>query len=188
YAAQGFYKWQVSALQKAGALSHADQAAVVEQRFVFAKGSLKVEAPKGGGIVGSFLPGFVVGTGSDKQGDFFALGRIDGKQAITAKDSLQRLPRSGLVYGPGSFDVNMGKVGIITLQQATLTLGKGDGNSAPTLVIEGKLPTAALIDAVVNVGGFARDGAKSMIAITLGYTPETLPELLDFRLVSGIDT
>ena len=182
YAAQGFYDWKLSALQKAGAVNHADKAAVVARRTVFAKGSLQVELPAGGEIVGSFLPGFVVGIGKDAGGDFFALGRIDGKKAQTAEGGLQRVARTGMVYGPGNFDVNLGSVGTITLQQATVTFDDGAGKASRTLTIEGKLPTEQLVQAIVNVGGFAPDGARSMIAITLGYTADTLPALLDFRL------
>ena len=187
YAAEGFYDWKLSALQKSGAVNHSDKAAAVERRIVFAKGSLKVELPKGGDIVASFLPGFVVGIGKDKGGDFFALGRIDGKAAKTAEGGLQRVARTGMVYGPGNFDVALGSVGTITLQQATLTFDDGTGKDARTLTIEGKLPTEDLVQAIVNVGGFAPDGARNMIAITLGYTPETLPVLLDFRL-KGVAT
>ncbi len=187
YAAEGFYDWKLSALQKTGAVNHADKAAVVERRIVFAKGSLQVELPKGGDIVASFLPGFVVGIGKDAAGDCFALGRIDGKAPQTAEGGLQRVARTGMVYGPGNFDVNLGSVGTITLQQATVTYDDGTGKAARTLTIQGQLPTDALVQAIVNVGGFAPDGARSMIAITLGYTPETLPTLLDFRL-TGLGT
>jgi hypothetical protein len=187
YAAQGLYDWKLSAIQKTGAVNHVDKAAVVERRIVFAKGSLQVELPKGGDIVGSFLPGFVVGIGKDQVGDFFALGRIDGKAAKTAEGGVQRVARTGLVYGPGNFDVALGSVGTITLQQATVTFAEGSDKAARTLTIEGKLPTDELVAAIVNVGGFAPDGARSMIAITLGYTVETLPKLLDFRL-KGLGT
>ncbi len=182
YAAQGFYDWKLSALQKTGAVNHTDKVAVAERRIVFAKGSLQVELPKGGEIVGSFLPGFVVGIGKDKTGDFFALGRIDGKTPKTAEGGLQRVARTGLVYGPGNFDVALGSVGTITLQMATVTFGDGAGKDTRELIIEGKLPTDDLVNAIVNVGGFAPDGARSMIALTLGYTSETLPKLLDFKL------
>ena len=88
-----------------------------------------------------------------------------------------------MVYGPGNFDVSLGSAGTITLQQATVTYDDGTGKAARSLTIAGKLPTDALVQALVAIGGFAVDGARSMIAITLGYTPDTLPVLLDFQLV-----
>ncbi len=183
YAAEGFYDWKLSALQKTGAVNHVDKAAVMERRIVFPKGSFQVVLPKGGDIVASFLPGFVVGIGKDAGGDCFALGRIDGKVAQTAEGGLQRVARTGMVYGPGNFDVSLGSAGTITLQQATVTYDDGTGKAARSLTIAGKLPTDALVQALVAIGGFAVDGARSMIAITLGYTPDTLPVLLDFQLV-----
>ena len=184
YTAQGVYDWSVAAVTKTGPISHSDKAALVQRRLVFPKGAFAVEKPAGGDIVASFLPGFVVGLGTDAGGDFFAMGRIDGKTPQTAEGGLLRLPRTALTYGPGLFTVELAKVGPIVLQNATVELDEGTGPDARHMAIVGKLPTASLVQAIVNIGGFAPDGAKQMVAIQLGYTPDTLPELLDFRLTA----
>ena len=48
--------------------------------------------------------------------------------------------------------------------------------------ISGALKTDELVLAVVEVGGFEPEGARSLIASLLGLTPETLPDVLDFEV------
>jgi hypothetical protein len=50
------------------------------------------------------------------------------------------------------------------------------------LVLTGQLLTEAVITALVDVGGFEPDGARRIIAATLGYTADTLPAAVPFRV------
>lgn len=50
----------------------------------------------------------------------------------------------------------------------------------PTLA--GDLLTQAIIDALVDIGGFDEQGARRIVASSLGYTPDTLPEQLSLVL------
>jgi hypothetical protein len=49
-------------------------------------------------------------------------------------------------------------------------------------VLTGALDTEAVIGAVVAIGGFEPRGARGIVASTLGYTPDTLPERVAFRI------
>ncbi len=48
-------------------------------------------------------------------------------------------------------------------------------------VLTGALDTMAVIEAVVSVGGFDMQGARRIVASTLGYTADTLPDRVDFQ-------
>ncbi|MFU8802294.1 MAG: PKD domain-containing protein [Bradymonadaceae bacterium] len=61
-----------------------------------------------------------------------------------------------------------------------------DHNDLPHLFIEGSLSTDAVVDAVVEIGGFEEEGARQLVAQVLGYTPETLPEFVPFIARYGI--
>lgn len=50
----------------------------------------------------------------------------------------------------------------------------------PPISLTGELSTQAIIDAIVAIGGFEPDGARRLVATTLGYTPDTLPEWVPF--------
>jgi hypothetical protein len=56
-------------------------------------------------------------------------------------------------------------------------------DTAPA-VLTGALDTQGVIDAVVQIGGggFDEQGARSIVASTLGYTVDTLPERVAFRI------
>jgi hypothetical protein len=56
-----------------------------------------------------------------------------------------------------------------------------------TVTIAGALDTAAVVDAVVAIGGFDRVGATRVVASTLGFTPDTLPEQVDFRVAYTVE-
>ena len=51
--------------------------------------------------------------------------------------------------------------------------------------IVGDLETQAIIDALVAIGGFEADGARRLVAATLGHTSDTLPETVPFRINYG---
>ena len=59
-----------------------------------------------------------------------------------------------------------------------------DGGAPRTRVtMTGALPTQAVVDALVAVGGFDQAGARSFVASTLGFTPDTLPATVPMRVV-----
>jgi len=50
------------------------------------------------------------------------------------------------------------------------------------LDLTGELSTQGIVDALVAIGGFEPDGARRMVASTLGYTPDSLPEFVAFHV------
>jgi hypothetical protein len=65
----------------------------------------------------------------------------------------------------------------VTVQEAVISHQPSESR----LNMDGKLSTQSLINAVVSIGGFDRQGARQLIAQQLGYTPDTLPETLTFE-------
>jgi hypothetical protein len=182
YAAQGFYDWSLDVIHGGGVIAHDDRAAVVARRLVFANGSLVVTAPAGGDIIEGLLPGFVVGLGSDGAGDFLVTGRLDGEAPVSAKDSLVRHTRTGMTTAAADFPVTLGGVGSATVHDAVITVGDGAGSADRRLTITGELATDEIVALLVGTGAFDEEGAREIVASTLGYTVETLPDLVPFQL------
>jgi hypothetical protein len=74
----------------------------------------------------------------------------------------------------------------LVVDGATFTFEPGpglDGGPPRTQVtLAGELPTQAVVDALVAVGGFDQAGARSFVASTLGFTPDTLPATVPMRV------
>jgi hypothetical protein len=66
----------------------------------------------------------------------------------------------------------------LVVHDAIVSLDAGTG----PLSIRGSLDTDAVIVAVVSIGGFDQNGARRLVASTLGYTPDTLPAAVDFEV------
>ena len=175
YERQGFYPWSLDAQLAQGILHHEDELAVVERRFVFPKKSLKVKSPAGGAIIEGLLPGFEVGLGDDGT-PFWAIGRIDGPEPVATRGTLLRRARSGDTSGPESLTLDLKDVGAVTVHGARLTIAE------QRLVIEGDMVTQEIIDLLVGVGGFEPEGARTIVAGVLEFTPETLPARIPFRI------
>lgn len=182
YAAQGFYDWTLDALHEFGALHHEDKVAVVSRRFAFPKGSIAVLEPSGASLIEGLLPGFIIGFGDDAAGSFLALGRVDVEPPMVAHGTLQRRTRSGGASVAGDLTLALKSVGVITVYDAVVSVADGTGPTARALTISGELSTDEIVDLVVATGGFDAQGAKEIVATTLGYTVETLPARLPMTL------
>jgi hypothetical protein len=68
-----------------------------------------------------------------------------------------------------------GQVQATMLVQDAVIQVEGQG-----LSLTGALSTDAVVQALVQIGGFDDVGARRLVASTLGYTPETLPETVPF--------
>jgi hypothetical protein len=187
--AQGFYAWSLDVLHAAGAITHADHAAVVARRLVFPRGSLGVTAPDGADLIDGLLPGFVVGVGSDGGGDFLVTGRIDGAAELAARGSLARSTRTGSSSVAADLPVSLGTIGAITVYGAVIAVADGAGADDRRLTITGQLATDDVVALLVGTGAFDVDGAREIVAATLGYTVATLPARLPFQLdATGYET
>ena len=182
YAAQGFYDWTLDVIHDAGIIAHQDRAAVVARRQVFPKGTVVVTSPEGAELIEGLLPGFVIGIGGDGDGDFLATGVLEGEGTISGKGSVQRHARTGAATAASDFPVTLGGIGTATVYGAIFTVGDGAGPDDRRLTITGELATDEIVAILVGTGAFDEEGAREIVASTLGYTVETLPDMLPFQL------
>ncbi len=177
YAAPGVYAWTMDAIHAGGIIQHVDTAAMVATRADFAAGSLQIQEPMGAEIIEGLLPGLAVGAGTDTTGDFFAVGTllVDGS---IARASLARAPRTGMTSAPFDLPLTLAAIGHITAYGAVLTV------SGATLSLTGELSTDEIIALVVSTGAFDEAGARDVVAAQLGYTAETLPARVAFRITA----
>lgn len=189
YANQGLYSWVLNAQWPEGAVHHADEAASVARRFVFPKGKLKVKSPKGASILNGLLPGFVIGSGTDSGGDFLVLGRLDAQDDVESRGSLQRRGANGLSSVKGDLELELQQVGRVKIHGATVDVLAGTGVDGRKLEIRGTMMTDDIVDLLVSVGGFEREGAFKLVAEVLGTTPEEIePELAALVEATGHET
>lgn len=142
-------------------------------------------APAGAELIESILPAIVFGA---VDGDRLAVGftaRVDG--AVTpsqwralALDTAAEVTTTLAtdVYVP---IVNRASHTVLTrVEVRALVLTHAD----TTLALEGSLSTTSVVDAVVLLGNGAFDppGARAIVAATLGYTVETLPDFVPFEV------
>ncbi len=72
----------------------------------------------------------------------------------------------------------------IVIHNAVLSLA----DAASAAVLRGELDTEAVVGALVAIGGFDLDGARSIVASTLGYTSDTLPARVAFRVEYAVQS
>ncbi|MBA2660727.1 MAG: PKD domain-containing protein [Bradymonadaceae bacterium] len=66
----------------------------------------------------------------------------------------------------------------IVVEQGVIRL---DAAPPTKLHLTGNLSTSAVISALVAIGGFNETGARALVAQTLGFTPDTLPNYVPFE-------
>lgn len=180
YESSGIHAWTLDATHARGALHHEDAIAVVDRRFAFPKGSLRVEEPGGAALLQGLLPGFEIGLGTDAAGELLALGRIDGAENISTRGTLQRRARSGDVSGPADLALTLAKVGDVVVRDAELRVDAT--GPKPRLGIQGRVATEEIIGLLVATGGFDHEGARKIVADILGTTADELAEFVPFRI------
>ena len=77
------------------------------------------------------------------------------------------------------------------LAELTVKAGSvGTADEGATLVIQGQMVTQSVVNAIIAVagGGFDEAGAREVVASTIGYTPDTLPESVEFIIHYEIPT
>lgn len=137
--------------------------------------------PEGADVLDGLLPGLVLGLGDDGS-PFMALGRIDGRGDTAERRSVVRRSRQGLNSPQADWALELPDVGMVSILGAELELVEGE---RPRMLITGRIRTQEVVDLLVGVGGFEREGARKIVAETLGYTVETLPAELPFRILAN---
>ncbi len=177
YPAEGLYDWEVDAATESGALQYRDTVAVVESKMIFPKGALEISEPAMVSVIEGLIPGLVIGLGDDGA-PFLAVGQIYDQGLVAAKSTVVRRGRNGATSGPEDLVFQIPDVGTITVFQAIIEVDE----TANTISLDGKMMTQEIVDRIVDVGGYDPDGARTLVASILGYTPTTLPAEVDFRL------
>lgn len=179
YATQGWFTWTLEATLADGAILHSDEAAVVERRWLFEKGSLEVQVPPGAELVEGALPGLVLGLGDDGAA-FLALGLLQEESDVPSKGTLQRRTRDGMASGPSDLTIPIAGGGDVTVYAATLSL-----DDAGILTIAGQMQPLEVAGLLAETGGFDAEGAVAFVAAVLGYGVDTLPESLAFVITAS---
>ncbi len=175
YSTQGRYSIQLDARHSGGALHHEDEVAVVERRFFFKKGSLKVQYPEGAAAIEGLLSGYAVGFQSAPL-EKWIMAPVEAGEVEVPRSILER-DRDGLLSPEADFEFPLTGIGKIEVYGAALEIVEG---SDPRLRVSGTLRTQDVIDLLVSVGGFEPEGARTLIARILDFTPGSLPESVPF--------
>lgn len=170
-----------------------------EQSFEFRVVALESESfaglggdviePEGAGLISGVTPGLVMGTLDDAR---VAFGFATGESGTVGSENwfLADAGTEG-VFSSQPVDavvpvVNRSTEAIMTtlpIQGATCLQEENGG----AIDFAGDIRSDDIVQAVVAIGGFEEMGARSLLASTLGYTPETLPESLRFVFRFGAE-
>ncbi|MBI2373928.1 MAG: hypothetical protein HYV07_08015 [Deltaproteobacteria bacterium] len=175
YERQGRYRVSLDARHSGGVLHHEDEVGVVDRRFLFRRGSLKIIHPEGARVIEGLLPGFVVGFGTDPV-ESWLMGTVDSGEVVTRGTLLER-PRRGMTSPSADLDLTLRDAGRIRAYGAELSIGASE---TAELELHGELRTEEIIELVVSVGGFEATGARALVARALEHTPESLPDRIPF--------
>jgi hypothetical protein len=141
-----------------------------------------IEEPAAASLINSLLPGIILGRIND---DDLAIGFDLAGQHRVGLGGWQ-LARAASGEGLTSLpqDVEVPIVNRSTREAiAHLTVLDGVFSADDAaLTLSGDLPTDDVVQALVEIGGFDQDGARRLVASTLGFSPDTLPETLPFLI------
>jgi hypothetical protein len=188
YAAQGVYAWTLDATLPTAAIHHEDEAFVVDERFAFRKGRLKVVEPRGAAAIEGLLPGAVIGIGTFAAQNVMIFGVVETSvddigEVVAERGKLVTRSRTGLVSESGDLALDLRGVGQVTVTDAVIVVSYDDARPDGVLLdIAGTLFTDDIVALLVSVGGFDEEGARSLVASLLEYTVDTLPPEIPFSL------
>jgi len=176
YAAPGFYR--VVLQGEAGGEPFRDEATVVVLAAEYSSAPKAVVLePPAVSVVEPLIPAVVFGPTADGKG---AIGfDVDGSGHIGKGLWLEvELTDGAAVFQSAPIDaqVPIANKGVlltsVTIFDATLRLDTAEA----TPHLTGDLGIESIVQAIVDVGGFEENGARSLVAMLLGLTPQTLPE------------
>jgi hypothetical protein len=152
-----------------------------DQRVRFPAGSLRVESPTSVRRLEGLLPGLEARLGDDGA-PFLELLTL-GSRADGAASPVWRSERSGSRAGPADLPILLSKVGDLVVRDAVVELAAPAGPSqAADLAIRGRLLIDDVVALMVKSGGFETSGARTVLAVTLGFLPGRLPASLPIAL------
>ena len=165
----------------------------------FPLGSLRVESPPAARRLEGLLPGLEAHLGDDGA-PFLELATLQRVQAGDAPSSSPssspspspspsssspawRSERTGSRAGPTDLPLMLDTLGDLVVRDATVEVDAAGGAAHPAqLAIRGRLMIEDIVDLMVKAGGFERSGARTVLAVTLGFLPGRLPEAFPISL------
>jgi hypothetical protein len=184
YASPGVYEVSLRGLRRGLEVSASAPVAALRSREATGF-TARVEEPAGAALIERVLPGIVFGAIDDST---LALGFSSTAAGRVAPDRFARLEidraasASATTTRPTRLAVPVvnrdtsAVLASFVVERAVLTLE----TAGPSL--KGGLFTQAVVDALVAIGGFEPVGARAIVASTLGFTPDTLPESVPLRV------
>ena len=185
YDAPGLYTLRVSATRAGQPVEFEGLVAVVlEEENLGFRG--KISQPRNTQIIEPVLPAMVLGAINEVEGAIGFSASEDGKVplGLVSKVSLEPDAQSQLKTQPQRLllpVVNRPTESVSTSMLVEAVVIERTGAGQP-VVVTGNLSTDAVVNAVVSVGGFDRNGARQLVASILGYQPSTLPSTVPFIL------
>jgi hypothetical protein len=152
-----------------------------DRRARFPAGSLRIESPTPARRLEGLLPGLEARLGDDGA-PFFEL-LTSGSGAGGVPSPVWRSERTGSRAGPADLPILLSKLGDLVVRDATVELVPPAGPSqAVDLAIRGRLLMDDVVALMVKAGGFETSGARTVLAVTLGFLPGRLPASLPIAL------
>jgi len=192
YAAPGIYELRVEHADDDGepVTSYTRIASVEDERASGFSGA--VISPSEASVVDRVLPAIVTGTipaddggapllvlgfavdesGQVGPGDFISLETEPDLDPLTTRPKRVALP--GVIQDQNRFFTSLALDRVVATLEST-----ADGEQ---MRFSGLLSSDSAVDAVAFYAGFDEEGARELLASALGYTPETLPERLEFEV------
>jgi hypothetical protein len=155
-----------------------------DRRLVFPRGSLRVESPRQAQRLEGLLPGLNAVLGDDGA-PYLELAAVGaGAGGGDAEPAPWRGERQGGRSGPADLPLALRRLGELVIREALVEVDAPPGAAPrpPRLRISGRLRTDDIIALMVKTGGFEATGARTVLALTLGFTPGGLPEAVPVAL------
>ena len=143
------------------------------RQLQFPRGSLKVESPVEARRLEGLLPGLTATLGDDG-GPYLELRPLG-----TGGDPW-RTGREGGRADAADLPLQLRRLGELVIRGAQVQVDLPP--AAPRLMIRGQLRTDDVVALMSRTGGFEPSGARTMLALTLGYAPGKLPEAFPLAL------
>jgi hypothetical protein len=141
-----------------------------------------VQSPEPARRLEGLLPGLEARLGDDGA-PFLELSATDRSAAAGVQAAAWRAERSGSRAGPADLALALGTIGDLVVRDARVEVDVGGAPARNAqLTIHGQLKIDEIVDLMVKAGGFERNGARVVLAVTLGFLPGRLPDSFPIAL------
>ena len=152
--------------------------------LLFPRGSLKVESPRAGAAAGGAAarPDRRPGRRRRALPRAAPAGRRRGGEAPASPPDPWRAEREGGRPSPADLPLPCAGWASWSSARRRCRSTRRAARPRPALTIRGRLRTDDIVALMTKTGGFEATGARTVLALTLGYTPGRLPEAVPLAL------